>query len=560
MQLDTRVEGVEVRSAYPSECDAVLTTSALGFIAGLERALRSERRARLRARDARQERFEAGASLPAFLPETADIRHDPAWRVAAPPPDLARRWVEITGPASDPKMVINALNCGAHTYMADAEDAESPTFSNLLTGQLNLMRACRGELRFTDVEKDKEYAVGDPHATLIFRPRGWHLDEAHVHVDGQPMSGALFDFGLFLIHNADALRATGSGPYFYLPKIEGHLEARLWQDAFAAAQTTLGLAPGTIKATVLIETFPAAFEMEEILYELRDHVVGLNCGRWDYIFSYIKTLGARPDFLLPDRAQVTMDKGFLAAYAKLLVQICHRRGAYAMGGMAAQIPVSGDARGEAALAHLRAGDFDTVLAEYGDNWVGKVLSDKLREARIGHDGTWIAHPGLFEIADAAFASVLGERDHQLDAVPAGEVSEEDLRRPTHGNITEAGLTNNLCAGTHYLANWLCGTGCVPLNNLMEDAATAEIARAQVWQWLRHGARLDDGREVTHELVRTLTDEVISGIESELGAGAAERGRYREAAELFLDEAMRNELSPFMTTAAYRRLLHDEHAA
>jgi len=560
MPIDTRVEGVEVRSAYPSECDAVLAPSALGFIAGLERALRSERRARLQARAVRQARFEAGASLPTFLPETADIRHDPAWTVAPAPPDLARRWVEITGPASDPKMVVNALNCGAHTYMADAEDAESPTFSNLLHGQLNLMRACRGELQFTDAEKGKDYAVSEPHATLIFRPRGWHLDEAHVHVNGQPMSGALFDFGLFLFHNADALRARGSGPYFYLPKIESHLEARLWNTVFTAAESALGLEHGTIKATVLIETFPAAFEMEEILFELRDHVVGLNCGRWDYIFSYIKTLGARPDFLLPDRAEVTMDKGFLAAYAKLLVQICHRRGAYAMGGMAAQIPVSGDPRGEAALALLHAGGFDTILADYGDNWVGKVLSDKLREARIGHDGTWIAHPGLFEIADAAFASMLGERDNQLDFIPAGEVSEEDLRRPTHGAITEAGLINNLCAGTYYLANWLCGTGCVPLNNLMEDAATAEIARAQVWQWLRHGARLDDGREITQNLVRTLADGVLSGIERELGGGAAARGRYREAAELFLDETMRDDLSPFMTTAAYRRLLHDEHTA
>jgi malate synthase len=560
MQLDTRVDGVEVRTAFPSECEAVLAPSALGFIAGLERAFRRERRARLDARDARKARFESGAALPAIPPETADIRNDPTWRVSPAPPDLARRWVEITGPASDPRMVVNALNCGAHTYMADAEDAESPTFSNLLHGQLNLMRACRGELRFTDPDKDKDYAVQDRHATLIFRPRGWHLDEAHLLVNGEPMSGALFDFGLFLFHNAEALHARGSGPYFYLPKIESHLEARLWNAVFASAQETLGLPHGTIKATVLIETFPAAFEMEEILFELRDHVVGLNCGRWDYIFSYIKTLGGRPGFVLPDRAEVTMDKGFLAAYARLLVQICHRRGAYAMGGMAAQIPVHDDPEGEAALARLRAGDFDAVLEDYGDDWVGKVLADKLREARIGHDGTWIAHPGLFEIAEAAFGSVLGERDHQLDVIPDGVVTEDDLRRATRGTITEAGLVNNLSAGTHYLANWLCGTGCVPLNHLMEDAATAEIARAQVWQWVRHGATLGDGRTITETLVRSLAEDILAGIETEIGAGACARGRYREAAELFLEEATRRDLTPFMTTEAYRRLVGGERRA
>jgi malate synthase len=467
---------VEVLAPRDARFDEILTPEALGFVARLARAFDGRRRELLGRRADRQGDFDAGA-FPTFLASTAEVREGD-WRVAPIPRDLLDRRVEITGPV-DRKMVINALNSGAQVFMADFEDSHAPTWRGTIEGQINLRDAVAGDIEFRAGEK--HYRLNPTVATLMVRPRGWHLVERHVTVDGEPVSASLFDFGLFFFHNAKALIAKGSGPYFYLPKLESHLEARLWNDVFVAAQEALGIPRGTIRATVLIETIPATFEMDEILYELRDHSAGLNCGRWDYIFSFIKKFRSRPEFVMPDRARVTMDRHFLKSYVDLLIRTCHRRGIHAMGGMAAQIPIKGD---------------DAANAKALD----KVLQDKIREVHAGHDGTWVAHPGLVPVASGAFASLAAS--HQLSVRRDDvHVTPRDLLTVPEGEITEAGLRTNVDIGIQYLESWLRGVGCVPIYNLMEDAATAEISRSQVWQWIHHGARLDDGRVVTERLVQ-----------------------------------------------------------
>jgi malate synthase len=472
--------GLDVHAPLEPGFAEILTAEARRFLMTLARAFEPRRQELLAHRAERQRRLDAG-ELPDFLPDTRSIR-EATWTAAPIPGDLADRRVEITGPV-DRKMIINALNSGARVYMADFEDSNTPTWRNNLEGQLNLRDAVRGTITFTSPE-GKSYSLAPKPATLMIRPRGWHLDEKHVTVDGRPISAALFDFGLFFYHNAAALIAKGSGPYFYLPKLESHLEARLWNDAFNLAQDELGIPRGTIRATVLIETILAAFEMDEILYELKDHSAGLNCGRWDYIFSFIKKFRQRPNFVLPDRGRVTMDRHFLKSYVDLLIRTCHRRRVHAMGGMAAQIPIKHDpAANEAALERVR--------------------QDKLREVRAGHDGTWVAHPGLVPVAAKVFdASMPGANQLHVTRDDV-HVTAADLLAVPEGDITEAGLRTNVDVGIQYLESWLRGLGCVPIYNLMEDAATAEISRSQVWQWARHGARLTDGRVVTTQLVREI---------------------------------------------------------
>ncbi|HVG59391.1 MAG TPA: malate synthase A, partial [Hyalangium sp.] len=470
--------GVVLRGPWSPDYAPVLTPEALAFVAKLTRTFGERREALLARRQERQAAFNRG-HRPHFLPETKSIREGD-WKVAPLPKELLDRRVEITGPV-ERKMIINALNSGANVFMADFEDANSPTWENVVRGQLNLMDAVSRTISF-DAENGKHYALKEKTAVLFVRPRGWHLPERHLEVDGKPVPGAFFDFGLFFFHNAKEQLARGTGPYFYLPKMESHLEAQLWNDVFLLAQQELGIPRGTIKATVLIETLPAAFEMHEILYALREHSAGLNCGRWDYIFSFIKKLQADPTFLLPDRGQVTMDKAFLDAYSRLLIQTCHRRGVHAMGGMAAFIPIKGDpAANEKALAQVRA--------------------DKLREVKNGHDGTWVAHPGLVPVARSVFDAHM-KGPNQLDNLRTDvKVGEAELLAVPRGTRTEEGLRHNIRVGVQYMAAWLDGLGCVPLYNLMEDAATAEISRAQVWQWIHHGATLEDGRHVTPELFR-----------------------------------------------------------
>jgi len=514
--------GITVRAPTPPLYAQILTPAALEFVAALARKFERRRRELLARRAERQREFDAGA-LPEFLPGTADVR-GADWRVAPIPRDLLDRRVEITGPV-DRKMVINALNSGAQVYMADFEDSNSPTWRNNIEGQINLRDAVAGTISYTSPE-GKPYSVGPNPATLIVRPRGWHLIERHVLVDNDPISASLFDFGLYFFHNARALVAKGSGPYFYLPKLESHLEARLWNDVFVAAQEALGIPRGTIRATVLIETIPAAFEMDEILYELRDHSAGLNCGRWDYIFSFIKKFRTRREFVLPDRARVTMDRHFLKSYVDLLIRTCHRRGIHAMGGMAAQIPIKGDA-----AANTTALD--------------KVWQDKIREVHAGHDGTWVAHPGLVPVASGAFASLAAS--HQLSVLREDvHVAPRDLLTVPDGQITEAGLRTNVDVGLQYLESWLRGVGCVPIYNLMEDAATAEISRSQVWQWVRHGAHLSNGRAVTRELV----DSIIA---QEMQEKKLNGGKFDLAAELFAQLMTGSEFPEFLTLVAYEHL-------
>jgi malate synthase len=515
---------VIVASPFPvARAGEVLTAEALDFLCELHRRFDPRRRALLAARAERQRAFDAGL-LPDFLPETRHIR-DGDWRVGAIPIDLTDRRVEITGP-TDRKMIINALNSGAKVFMADFEDATAPTWANLIEGQLNLIDRWRGRLAYEDPATGKAYAVGDSPAVLMVRPRGWHLEERHLQVDGAPVAGSLFDFGLYFCHNAEAALAAGSGPYFYLPKLESHHEAALWSDVFAFAEQQAGLPRGTIKATVLIETIPAAFEMDEILHALKENIVGLNCGRWDYIFSFIKRLGRTPERLTPDRSAMTMDKAFLAAYSLKLVETCHRRGAFAMGGMAAQIPVKGDEAANAAA-------FD------------KVRADKRREVANGHDGTWVAHPALVPVAMEAFGALDGP--NQLDRRVESKVTREDLLRLHEGPRTESGVRENIRVGIQYIAAWLNGRGAVPLYNLMEDAATAEICRTQLWQWLRFEAKLDDGRRLTHDLFDRLLREETTAL-----AGRAE-SRLEEAKAIFAELVTADELAEFLTQPAYERL-------
>jgi malate synthase len=515
------VTGLELRPPSGIGADAwahILTPDALAFVAKLARTFESERRRLLAARVERQAQIRAG-QLPDFLPDTREIR-EREWTVAPIPRDLMDRRVEITGPV-DRKMVINALNSGAKVYMADFEDSHTPTWRNNLDGQTNLRDAVRGTIEFSSPE-GKRYALNPTVATLMVRPRGWHLVEKHVLQDGAPIAGAFFDFGLFFFHNAAALIQKGSGPYFYLPKMESHLEARLWNNVFNFAQDELGIPRGTIRATVLIETILAAFEMDEILYELRDHSAGLNCGRWDYIFSFIKKFRDRPDCVLPDRAQVTMDRHFLRSYVDLLIRTCHRRGIHAMGGMAAQIPIKSDPEAnEAALAKVRA--------------------DKLREVTAGHDGTWVAHPGLVPVAMEVFNDHMAA-SHQIAVTREPvRVTAEDLLRVPEGSITAAGLRLNVDVGVRYLESWLRGVGCVPLYHLMEDAATAEISRTQVWQWVRHSARLATGEVVTVAKVREVLKDVLQ---------SATGGKFELAGRLFEQMMIGSEFPEFLTTVAY----------
>jgi malate synthase len=506
----------------------ILNERALGLVAYLHARFEGRRQELLARRRVRQQALDAGA-LPDFLPETAGLRAAD-WRVAEPPADLLDRRVEITGPV-DRKMMINALNSQARAFMADFEDSCAPTWDNVVRGQVNLRDAVDRTIDFHDPASGKDYRLNERVATLIVRPRGWHLPEKHAQVDGRPVSAALFDFGLFLANNHAGLARRGTGPYFYLPKLESHLEARLWNDVFVAAQEWLGMSRGTIRATVLIETILAAFEMDEILYELREHSSGLNCGRWDYIFSFIKKFRNRPDFLLPDRGSVTMECGFLRAYVDLLIRTCHRRGAHAMGGMAAQIPIRDDA-----TANARA--------------MARVLADKEREARAGHDGTWIAHPGLAAVALSAFDAVMPGPNQIARLREDVQVAAPDLLRVPEGAITEAGLRHNIRVGVRYLEAWLGGQGCVPLYGLMEDAATAEISRAQLWQWIRHGARTGDGSPVTEARFDRALEEELATIAAETGPARFAGGHFDAAARLFGDMIRKPEFDEFLTLPAY----------
>ncbi len=523
-------EGLSLKAPIPPGTAHVLTAEALAFLADLHRAFEGERQKRLTARVERQQRLDAG-ELPRFLPETAHVREG-SWRVRPAPADLTDRRVEITGP-TDQKMVINALNSGAKVFMADFEDANSPTLANMLEGQANMLARWQGTLGFTDQATGKVYKLGSKPAVLIVRPRGWHLPEAHVEVDGQPMSGALFDFGLYVFHNAKAALAQGSGPYLYLPKLESHLEARLWSLVFVTAESVLGLAKGTIRATVLIETLPAAFEMDEILFELRDHIVGLNCGRWDYIFSFIKTLRNNQAFILPDRSQVVMGKAFLRNYSRLLIKTCHKRGAFAMGGMAAQIPNRKDPEANAAA-------------------FARVKADKEREASDGHDGTWVAHPDLVPVAMEVFDRLMPESNQLAKARADVQVTEADLLQVHEGTKSEACFRENIRVGIQYIEAWLRGRGAVPLYNLMEDAATAEISRSQNWQWLKFGVTLEGGTKVTKAWADKLIGEEVERIKGEIGEVFA-KGRFPEAIEIFRSLSTAEQLDAFLTLPAYRML-------
>lgn len=524
--------GVEVLGPVSSEFAEILTPEAVGFVTQLVRQFAQTREMLLQKREERQKQIDGG-KLPDFLPETAQIRQA-EWTISPLPPDLLDRRVEITGPAGDRKMVINAFNSGAKMFMADLEDANSPTWENTVQGQINLRDAVARTISFTSPD-GKSYTLNKKPATLLVRPRGWHMEEKHVSIDGKPISASLFDFGLYFFHNARKLLEIGTGPYFYLPKLESHLEARLWNEVFLFAQRTLGIPIGTIKATVLIETILATFEMDEILYELRDHSAGLNCGRWDYIFSYIKKLRNHPDVILPDRSLVTMTVPFMRSYTLLTIKTCHRRNAPAIGGMAAQIPVKNDpAANEEAMKKVRA--------------------DKEREAFDGHDGTWVAHPGLVPIALSVFDALMpgpNQIERKRDDV---EVTAADLLAVPTGAITEAGVRTNISVGIQYMEAWLRGMGAVPIFNLMEDAATAEISRAQIWQWIRHRKGvLQDGRKITLEMVRRFTTEELAKIRKLAGDAAYQAGKYELAAELFLQLVTEDEFAEFLTIPCYQYL-------
>ncbi|MEQ9503711.1 MAG: malate synthase A [Deltaproteobacteria bacterium] len=522
------MKDVDLRGPLAPGYDSILTDEAIAFVADLARTFTQRVNELLERRVQAQARFDAG-DTPHFLEETKSVREGD-WTVAPLPADLLDRRVEITGPV-DRKMIINALNSGANMFMADFEDSNAPSWSNVVEGQINLRDAVRGTIGFRDDAKGKDYALNDDVATLLVRPRGWHLVEKHMVVDGAPVPAGLFDFGLYFFHNAKALTAKGSGPYFYLPKLQSHLEARLWNDVFVRAQDKLGVAQGTIKATVLIETLPAAFEMDEILYELREHSAGLNCGRWDYIFSYIKTFRNHAERVLPDRAQVGMTQPFMAAYSQLVIKTCHKRRVHAMGGMAAQIPIKND-------------------PEANDKALAKVRADKLREVENGHDGTWVAHPGLVGVAKAIFDEHM-KTPNQLDNLREDvNVTEADLVAVPTGTRTEGGVRENVNVGVLYLEAWLRGSGCVPLYNLMEDAATAEISRTQLWQWIKHGATLEDGRTVDVALVKTILDEEMKKIEADVGAERFAHGRFAEAKAIFERLATDTTCGEFLTLPAY----------
>jgi malate synthase len=522
--------GMEATIAPPKNSNAdaidvqseILTPDAQAFLSKLAGRFEARRQELLARRRTIQQEINKG-KFPDFLPETAEIRRSD-WKAAPTPKDLLDRRVEITGPV-DRKMIINALNSGANVYMADFEDSNTPTWSNNIEGQHNLRDAIRGTIDYKSPE-GKEYKLGPKLATLMVRPRGWHLNEKHFLVEGKPISGSLFDFGLFFFHNAATLLSKGTGPYFYLPKMESHLEARLWNDVFNFAQDELKIPRGSIRATVLIETILAAFEMDEILYELRDHSAGLNCGRWDYIFSFIKKFQAHPEFVLPDRSEVTMETHFLSSYVELLIQTCHRRGIHAMGGMAAQIPIRNDTAAN-------------------DEAMEKVRRDKLREVKAGHDGTWVAHPGLVGLAKQIFDEYMPEANQISAKRSTRTVQPKDLIEVPKGQITEKGLRWNIDVGLQYLYSWLGGLGCVPIYNLMEDAATAEISRAQVWQWVKFKSSLKDGRPITASMVK----EIIHHRADELGTNE----KMRQAARIMEDLTTSSDFAEFLTLASYELL-------
>jgi malate synthase len=533
--MAAQVEGVEVNGPEVARADEVLTPQALELVALLHRELGARRRELLAKRQERVRRLADGGNL-GFLEETRSIREDDSWQVAPPAPGLEDRRVEMTGP-TERKMTINALNSGAKVWLADLEDANTPAWENVVNGQINLKDALDRTLTFTNPDGKKyELRPDEELTTIVVRPRGWHLPEKHITVDGEEASGSLTDFALYMANSAQKQIDKGKGPYFYLPKMESHLEARLWNDAFLLAQDHLGLPRGTIRATVLIETYPAAFEMEEILYELREHSAGLNAGRWDYMFSVIKTFRTRgEDFLLPDRNSVTMTVPFMRAYTELLVRTCHKRGAHAIGGMAAFIPSKDPAINEQAFA--------------------KVKADKEREANDGFDGSWVAHPGMVEICKEVFTAVLGDRPNQIDKKREDvQVTAEMLLdvKSTPGEVTEAGLRSNISVGIQYLEAWLRGNGAVGINNLMEDAATAEISRSQVWQWLHNGVKLADGQQVTRELVERIVGEEMDSIRQSRG-DAFSSGRWDEARDLFVETSLADDYPDFLTLPAYARM-------
>ncbi|MCB8967410.1 MAG: malate synthase A [Chloroflexota bacterium] len=525
-------EEVKILGQVSSEYSQILTPEALALVAKLERTLGRRRCELLQRRDERQAEIDAG-KMPDFLAETQHIR-DNEWTVAPVPDDLQDRRVEITGPV-DRKMVINALNSGASVYMADFEDSHSPTWQATIEGQINLRDAVNGSITYNDPNSGKFYKLNEKTAVLMVRPRGWHLVEKHVLVDGQPISASLFDFGLYFFHNVRTLLDKGTGPYFYLPKLESHLEARLWNDAFNLAQDELGIPRGTIRATVLIENILASFEMDEILWELKDHSAGLNCGRWDYIFSMIRKFRNHPEFVMPNRAQVTMTTHMMRSYSQLTIKTCHRRGIHAMGGMAAQIPIKGDeAANETALAKVRA--------------------DKEREAKDGHDGTWVAHPGLVRIAKEEFDKYMPTPNQIERKREDVQVTAVDLLTIPSGTITEEGLRTNIDVGILYMSAWLDGNGCVPIYNLMEDAATAEISRSQLWQWVNNDtAVLEDGRSVNADLYREIAPQVLADIKTRVGATAYASGKYELAAQLFEKLITGKEFTDFLTLTAYEYL-------
>jgi malate synthase len=524
-------EGVHLLGEVTPAFQEILTPEAIALVAKLHRQFNARRLELLERRKKVQAEIDAG-KMPDFLAETRSIRESD-WKIAGVPADLQDRRVEITGPV-ERKMVINALNSGAKVFMADFEDSHTPTWAGTIQGQINLRDAIRGVIEFTSPE-GKKYSLNKETAVLLVRPRGWHLVEKHLLVDGEPVSGGIFDFALYFYHNAQALLAKGSGPYFYLPKMESHLEARLWNDVFVSAQKELGLPVGTIKCTVLIETILASFEMDEILYELRDHIVGLNCGRWDYIFSFIKKFRRRPEFVLPDRQLVTMTVHFMRSYSLLAIKTCHKRGAHAMGGMSAFIPIKSD-------------------KVANDLAVGKVREDKLREATDGHDGTWVAHPGLVGVAMDVFNEKMPTPNQVHRLRDDVSISAKDLLTVPEGPITEAGVRANINIGIRYLESWLRGIGCVPIFNLMEDAATAEISRTQIWQWIKHPTgKMNDGRRLTVELFRQLAAEELEKIKGDVGEPAFSKGQFTKAAQMFDQLSTSDELVEFLTLPAYEQI-------
>ncbi|WP_293806123.1 malate synthase A [uncultured Bosea sp.] len=523
--------GVTVKGALQPGFEQILTTEALAFVADLHRRFNETRKRLLALRAERQKRFDAGET-PDFLAETKHIREGD-WSVAPIPADLLDRRVEITGPV-DRKMIVNALNSGAKVFMADFEDASSPVWANMIEGQINLRDRWANKIDFTDPTNGKDYKLKDKPAVLIIRPRGWHLPERHIEIDGEEASGSLVDFGFYMFHNAKAALSQGSGPYFYLPKLESHLEARLWNDVFVAAQSALGLKNGTIKATVLIETLPAAFEMDEILYELREHMAGLNCGRWDYIFSFIKKLARNKAYVLPDRSQVVMSKAFLRAYSLLLIKTCHKRGAFAMGGMAAQIPVKNNPEANAAA-------------------FAKVKADKEREAGDGHDGTWVAHPDLVPVAMEVFDRLMPQANQLGKKRDDVSIGAKDLLEVHQGTRTEEGFRENIRVGVQYIEAWLRGRGAVPIYNMMEDAATAEISRAQIWQFVQYGVALEGGIKADAALFKRCLPEEMERVKGELGAENYAKGRFPEAIALFETLSLAPNFEDFLTVPAYAKL-------